>query len=228
MSNITENGVDFPAPSTELTNLQLDPSLLSLIENLNSLKLSEIQVLKGKVETELSKNLELLSSEGTDLHSSLITPDGYPRSDIDVLQITMARRNVNMLRNDLHKIIERSHELLNQHFQKRPSPPPSQHSAQTNLNLDYKIPFAVFDEIVSGSPIQQAGVQNGDKLILIGDINAGNHNRLQNIQRVVLQSEDRRIPLKISRENDGILDLWLVPSRNWSGRSLLGCKVQQL
>lgn len=210
---------------TQLTNLQINSSITSQIESLNDLSLKEVSLLKGLIENDLDKNFQVLSSQNLDMDSSLITQDGYPRSDIDVLQVRLTRKNINMLRNDLHNVIERSHFLLNQHFtlQKQQRP-----QGNEDHPLEFTIPFASITEIVSDGPIAKAGIQSNDKLISIGNIHAGNHMKLQNVQRLIIQNEDNIIPVRILRNDKDIMQLSLEPTRNWKGHGLLGCKLQLL
>ncbi len=99
-----------------LANVKIDPSLTSRISQIDSFKLSELMVLKTDIETQLEAYFSVLEQQGIGMDSALVTPDGYPRSDVDVLQVTMIRKNVNMLKNDLNHLLQRSHVLLNQHF----------------------------------------------------------------------------------------------------------------
>lgn len=211
----------------QLTNLQINASITSQIENLNDLSLQEVTLLKGLIENDLDKNFKFLSSQNLDMDSSLITQDGYPRSDIDVLQVRLTKKNINMLRNDLHNVIERSQFLLNQHFtlqeQQRSKTGNEEHQV-----MEYTIPFALITEVVPDGPIATAGIKSNDKLISIGNINAGNHMKLQNVQKLIIQNEDNVIPVRILRNDKEIMQLSLKPSRNWNGSGLLGCKLQLL
>lgn len=215
---------DIVPPSQELTNLQINESIDAELARLDSLTISQVVNLKDVIESELSKNIEILSSQNVDMDSSLVTADGFPRSDVDVLQIRLARRNINMLRNDLNKVILKSHSMLNAHFEQK------QEVAQSNKTgdneIEYKIPFARFTEITPGGPIEKTGVQLNDKLVSIGDIHAGNHNKLKNVQMVVLRNENKELPIRIMRDNS-LLDLKLIPTREWEGRGLLGCKLDE-
>lgn len=212
-----------------LTNLELNPSIINQVARLKELDLNEVTELKHRVESELSRYGLMLEAQNVDMDTNLVTEDGYPRGDIDVLQIRLVRRNVNMLKNDLSNIIEHSYTLLNNHFNKVNDS--KGHLKSDNIassQVEYKIPFALITEIDSNGPTSSAGVQNNDRLISIGTIHAGNHMKLRSLQNEVIQNEDKELSIRVLRENEGIIDMILIPTRNWNGRGLLGCRLQEL
>lgn len=211
-----------------LANVKIDPSLTSRISQIDSFKLSELMVLKTDIETQLEAYFSVLEQQGIGMDSALVTPDGYPRSDVDILQVTMIRKNVNMLKNDLNHLLQRSHVLLNQHFDNM-NVKLNQDARRNNDDqaIQYTIPFAFISEVVPGSPSDKADIKVDDKLISIGSVHAANHSKLQNIQMVVMKNEDRPLPVLLLREGQ-ILKTSLTPSRNWNGRGLLGCRIQEL
>lgn len=220
---------DIGAVNQLLTNLEINPTITNQMTKLKDLDLNEITELKKLVESELVKFSQILESQNIDMDTQLVTEDGYPRDDIDILQIRLIRRNINMLKNDLSNIIEQSFQLLNSHFndinQSRGS---SLSNTDQNHDIEYKIPFAVIEEIDVNGPISSAGIQNGDKLISLGKIHAGNHMRLRSLTNEVIQNENKEVNVRILRHDKDIIDLVLIPTKNWNGRGLLGCKLQEL
>ena len=212
-----------------LTNLEINPIIAYQVTRLEDLNLNEITELKQLVESELIKFSQILQSQDIDMDTQLVTEDGYPRGDIDILQIRLIRRNINMLKNDLRNIIEQSFQLLNTHFKDLQSPQESLISQENqNSSTEYKIPFAIINEIYVNGPISSAGIQNEDKLISLGKIHAGNHMKLKSLLDEVIQNENKELKVRILRQNQEIMDLVLIPTRNWNGRGLLGCKLQEL
>lgn len=211
-----------------LTNLELNPSITHQVAKLKALELKEVVELKQRIEEELTKFTDYLESQNVDMHTNLVTEDGYPRGDIDVLQIRLVRRNINMLRNDLINIIEYSYTLLSNHFDSLNQPEPNGTTSESRATIKYQIPFALIKEIDINGPISTAGVQNEDKLISLGNIHAGNHMKLRSLQNEVIKNEDQKLTLRILREDEGILDLELIPTRKWDGKGLLGCRLQEL
>ncbi|EJS43254.1 nas2p [Saccharomyces arboricola H-6] len=214
-----------------LANVKIDPSLTSRISQMDEFKLPELMVLKTDVEAQLEAYFSVLEEQGIGMDSPLVTPDGYPRSDVDVLQITMIRKNVNMLKNDLNRLLQKSHVLLNQHFDNM-NVQTRQRTSDNGGDSDdrpiqYTIPFAFISEVVPGSPSDKADIQVDDKLISIGSIHAANHSKLQNIQMAVIKNEDKPLPVRLLRDGQ-ILTTSLTPSRDWDGRGLLGCRIQEV
>ncbi|CCF60464.1 hypothetical protein KAFR_0K01090 [Kazachstania africana CBS 2517] len=212
-------------PSELLSNVRLNPTITNRVSSLKSLSLNEVIILKDDIESELNNSINLLQSFNVDMHSSLVTPEGFPREDIDVLQVRMLRRNINMLRNDLTNVINYSHTLLSTHFNNDAN---NRSTIPLENGVDYRIPFAFFSEIVSNSPTEIAGIKDNDKLVSISNIHAANHDGLKNIQALIIKNENNSIPLRILRNDQEFLELNLVPDRSWGGRGLLGCKLQEL
>ncbi|CAL9728210.1 probable 26S proteasome regulatory subunit p27 [Monosporozyma unispora] len=211
-----------------LTNLELNSSIVSQVAKLKELDLKEVTELKQRVEEELTKFANYLESQDVDMNTNLVTEDGYPREDIDVLQIRLVRRNINMLRNDLNKVMEYSYTLLSSHFDNLNQPKLNTTSQSSATRVEYKIPFAVINEIDINGPVFSAGVQNYDKLVSLGHIHAGNHMKLKSLQNEVIQNENQKLNLRVLRKDEEIIDLELIPTRNWNGRGLLGCRLQEL
>lgn len=208
-----------------LDRLSIDEDLKSKIDRLSELPLDQVFQLKSQVEQELSRFFDLLSESNVDMDTQLITPEGFPRSDIDVLQVRLIRRSVNMLRNDLSKIIERSNSLMAKHFEKLEvkNHVVTQHGAP----IESRIPFALVTEVFDSSPSHRGGIQNNDKIIRFGNIHAGNHRKLTAVGNLVRQNEGTEIPMKVLRDGS-IVDLALTPLTGWGGRGSLGCKLEEI
>lgn len=215
----------------QLTNLQLDADLLQRIAQLDNLDLYEVMNLKVDVEKELDKNLQDLINHQADMTSSLLTEEGYPRDDIDVLQVRYIRRNINMLKNDLKQIIEKSYTLFPTHFQSKNSKDIERiknDNFENTLSLnEHIIPFAVIKEIAEESPVAKAGLNEGDKLICIGQINVSNHSKLRALGPEVKSNEDKSLKVRVQR-NDELLNVDLIPTQKWPGTGLLGCKLVEI
>lgn len=206
---------------SELSNAAIDPAIAAGLQQLNILSIKDVDSLKKTVEKELGSNLQRLQDEHADMDSPLVV-DGFPRDDIDVLQVRLLRRNVHMLRNDLRKVMDRSHELINEHFKELQAK--TKQETHTTADVEHRIPFARITEVVHASPAAKAGFQLNDELVLLGHIHAGNHMRLTNLQNTVIQNEDRQLAVKIIR-NGHIIQTTLTPTRKWEGRGLLGCRL---
>ncbi|QLQ81589.1 hypothetical protein HG537_0F03500 [Torulaspora globosa] len=202
----------------ELNESIIDSTIAERVQRLNELALNEVLHLKASIEQELDKHFGVLKSQGLDLSSPLITEDGFPREDIDVLQVRLTRRYLNMLRNDLRDVIDRSQFLLNDHFQA--SNPASQPGDNTST-----IPFALIYDILPNGPLDVAGAQENDKLIAIANVNATNHSNLSLLQNTIRENENVQLPIRVQR-NQEVLDLIMTPNRQWDGPGLLGARLK--
>jgi 26S proteasome regulatory subunit N4 len=61
---------------------------------------------KASIEAQLDNYLQILKGAGIKQSTSLVDAEGFPRSDVDLYQITEAKQKVVMLRNDLDRLIE--------------------------------------------------------------------------------------------------------------------------
>ncbi|CEP60399.1 Nas2p LALA0_S01e09868g [Lachancea lanzarotensis] len=211
--DVLSGGVDDP---------NINAHVAKKISRLSELSTAEIFDLKTEIESELDNLFERLTAQGVDLESSLITPEGFPRSDIDVLQVRLLRRSINMLRNDLRAVIDRAQELMASHFQKLDA---KTRRVDDGSAVNYRIPFALVTEVVPGSPAEKAGLLHHDKLVRFGNIHAGNNQSLSALGQVVKNSEDKALAVRVLRADNRFRNLTLTPSKHWAGNGLLGCRL---
>ena len=222
----------------DTATVSIDPYISETLPKLQTItSAEEVMRLKDSIESQLKEFASYLSSQGVDMETPLVSRDGYPRADIDVLQVRLARRNINMLRNDLRKVMERMQELLVTYFKTpentKVNPSGTDASSETTKSSaevhgsEYEVPFAVLREVISGGPAARAGVKDGDKLLGIGAVNASNHNKLKGVQKEVLEHEDKLLEATVLRGTER-LRLSLTPTRAWDGAGLLGCRITEL
>ncbi|KAH3663429.1 hypothetical protein WICMUC_005955 [Wickerhamomyces mucosus] len=187
------------------------------IESIKSFTFPQLSELKSQIELELNKLFQQLQNNNVTMDSSLITQDGFPRSDINIIEIRTLRILIIKLQNDLKEIIKELMEKL-----------PLQFNSNSTNNKS-NIPFAKFYQIAPNSPAYNAGLQENDKLISIGNINVTNHDNLQNIIKLISSSENVPLSLIIQRDEslNHPINLSLKPSK-WTGLGLLGCRLSQL
>lgn len=205
---------------SEVNDLIVDPTIAEQVKRLHSLSLRQVLQLKVAIERELDKNFDSLLGQGLDLTSPLVTDEGFPRQDIDVLQVRLTRRYVNMLRNDLRDVIDHSQTLLSDHFQEKSATEMASESSST-------IPFARIYDLLPNGPLQVAGVVENDRLIAVGSINATNHSNLSLLQKTIRENENVALPMRVQRDSE-ILELTLTPNTRWGGPGLLGAKLKLL
>ncbi|KAI5866618.1 hypothetical protein GGS23DRAFT_279659 [Durotheca rogersii] len=207
--------------------------------NAKHLSFAELQVKKESLEAELKALGGVLDSHGVNMATPLITPDGFPRADIDVAQIRTTRARIIHLKNDYKDIMNTIEKHLHEHFasiQDTEEAAPASTSTGRAENLlgdsipaTLEEPFAKVNSVAAGSPAEVAGLKPGDEIQNFGYVNKANHDDLKKVAECVQGNENETILVKVSRRVESSrrqeLQLNLVPRRSWGGRGLLGCHI---
>lgn len=176
------------------------------------------------------------------LKESLVDAEGYPRGDIDIYNVKNKRRRFAEINNDHKQLMKKLEEitprllqlapekLSGSNEQKQPAassasvPSTPLTSGSTIFHLlSTAEPIAKLDEILPGSPAQLAGIQENDELLHFGHVTAADPRALASIAKLVGDSVQQPISLKIRRRGE-VIELTLIP-RSWGGRGLLGCHL---
>ncbi|ELR05029.1 putative 26S proteasome regulatory subunit [Pseudogymnoascus destructans] len=209
------------------------------------LTLSELQLKKEVMEAELRALGGVLESHGVDMNTNLMTPDGFPRADLDVAQIRTTRSRIIYLKNDykaLMEVIEKAVHADFEFLQANPLPESdAQREATTNgvhtteaprsCQPVLETPFARVNSVVESSPAEEAGLKEGDLIRNFGYVNRENNDGLRRVAECVQGNEGRNVLVKVSRgfgAERQELNLTLVPRKDWGGRGLLGCHIVPL
>ncbi|KAK9460407.1 uncharacterized protein V1516DRAFT_625811 [Lipomyces oligophaga] len=181
---------------------------------------------RREIEDRLTVLGSVLESHRVDMSTPLLTPDGFPRTDIDVAQIRITRSQIIHLLNDRKALMNKIESHLYEHYA-------SQRQASSTVTRNQPVEpegvaFAYVDSVADNSPAHKAGLQRGDKIIKFGEVHAGNHQRLTGLATTVQSNFGRPIEVVISRaiehaEGSGIVYLSLTPQSDWGGRGMLGC-----
>ncbi|EGG02174.1 uncharacterized protein MELLADRAFT_110372 [Melampsora larici-populina 98AG31] len=185
---------------------------------------------KKEVEIELNEQFEVLKTNQTDLSSSLIDRQGFPRDDIlDLPSVRVSRSRIHELKNDLRQIIEELSKTLPLIL--KPSSTPTPQESPTNLMK----PFAQVDLDSDHSPAYDSGIRAGDQLIRFGDIDVSNHDNLKALVSFTKENEGNQIDVVWFRtyqddqngggEKRSMMSKTLVPCSGWGGRGLLGFHI---
>ncbi|CAG85635.1 DEHA2B15444p [Debaryomyces hansenii CBS767] len=215
-----------------MKNLNLDESQFkSYKTNFSQLTYDQLSTTKNEIESQLSLLFDILANQyKADMATPLLTDDGYPRNDIDVVGIRLIRVKIIRLRNDVKLVYTLLETKLIEKFEQQKgsavseSPPEPEQTIPTPV---YTIPFATVCEVVPLGPASASGLKEGDQIIAMDDIHAANHNRLANISLKVRDSVDKSLAVVISREGTR-QTLELKPTDKWDGRGLLGCRLLPL
>ncbi|ERT02205.1 hypothetical protein HMPREF1624_00503 [Sporothrix schenckii ATCC 58251] len=206
-----------------------------------NLSFTELQRKKENMEAELTALGSVLDSHNVDMNTPLLTPDGYPRADIDVAQIRTTRSRIVHLRNDYKDLMGVIEKFLHEHFASLDADATGAQDRADNAGAPaaqilpdsvpeaLEPPFAKVNSVVHGSPAADAGLQAGDQIRSFGYVNHANHDGLKKVGECVAGNEGQRILVKVARSTgSGRLQeirLNLTPRRNWGGRGLLGCHI---
>ncbi|KAI0016450.1 hypothetical protein F4780DRAFT_759476 [Xylariomycetidae sp. FL0641] len=208
--------------------------------NAKHLSFAELQLKKENMEAELKALGGVLDSHGVNMDTSLTTPDGFPRADIDVAQIRTTRARIIHLKNDYKDLMNAIEKHLHEHFASLQANGAADDAAapastsQANMMGDFvpqtlDEPFAKVNSVVTDSPADAAGLKAGDEIRNFGYVNRTNHDGLKKVAECVQGNEGQRILVKVSRRaassNRQELQLNLTPRRDWGGRGLLGCHI---
>lgn len=174
------------------------------------------------------------------MQTSLLTPDGFPRSDLDVAQIRTTRARIVRLKNDYKWLMEKIEKGLHEHHANATNADTMANGGARRTTSErnqipapsrpIEAPFAKVNSIAASSPAEMAGLKVGDKIIKFGYVNFANHEKLTRVAQVVQANEGHEIDIKVLRpqganaQSDSI-ELKLIPRHNWGGRGMLGCHL---
>ena len=134
---------------------------------------------------------------GVDMNTNLLTPDGFPRSDLDVAQIRTTRSRIIHLRNDYKELMNLIEKRLHEHFasikddDEESAPIPTDQSAPLPDSVPEVLeqPFAKVNSVVDDSPAATAGLKAGDLIRSFGYVNLSNHDNLRKVAECVQGNE---------------------------------------
>ncbi|KAK4704773.1 26S proteasome regulatory subunit N4, partial [Phenoliferia sp. Uapishka_3] len=206
-----------------------------------------LTTLKDSITSRLDIYFDVLKTNNVTMATPLVDPEGFPRADIDVAGVRTARGQINRLRNDLKAVMDEMGKLLERGLPREEAKEGEKMEVEKVEVEEGKKPFAKVDGVFPASPAAVAvsfdslrrlrggleflssnralqGLERGDQLISLGNVNVSNHDSLKGLAALVGQSEDVTLPLVILRA-DSLLHLRLTPKTGWGGRGLLGCHV---
>ncbi|GAB1608017.1 26S proteasome non-ATPase regulatory subunit 9-like [Argonauta hians] len=188
--------------------------------------MEELRRKKKEIEDQISEYGDILEQQGgVGMSEALVDREGYPRADIDLYAVRIARQKIICLQND-HKALmkEIEEELHRIHAKAREEKAQMGDTCSGTVALDTKLePFAKIDRVDPGSPAYAANLTVGDEVIRFGSIQSVNFNTLKDLSKVVQHSVNKTMSVTV-RRNGKDQRLSLVPQK-WSGPGLLGCNI---
>ena len=169
------------------------------------------------------------------IKDSMIDSEGFPRGDIDVINVKNKRRRLAEINTDYKVLMKRIEGAMVELHQALPSAPaaPVDSSSSGLLKLQSSDSIitvnsqsmAKLDEILQDSPAALAGIQDGDLLLQFDNITASTDSFMTLIAQLVGKKVNESIRVVVKRPSSGALvELELVP-KPWGGRGLLGCHL---
>lgn len=223
-----------------MKSLNLDANQFGEINtNWDGHDLQTLQIIKQDIEAQLSTLFDILKTRlRADMDTQLVSSDGFPRSDVDVVGIRLVRVRIIRLRNDHRQVLRHLEQRMVEHFQRaRQSNNLLETDTETITNdameedentttaRTYHIPFANVLEVAVNGPAHIAGLQEGDMIVLFDDIHAGNFRSLQELSIVVQRLLEQTVPVHVIGADSSRRTLTLRPRVNWGGRGALGCRI---
>lgn len=163
----------------------------------------------------------------------LVDAEGFPRPDIDVRSVRIARTQIICLQNDLKQLTKSIEEGMEKYFQESKEtltstkiPPEVREASSSHAAVVPQTPFVVVNLVSPGSPAEEAGIQVRDLITSFGTITADNFKDLAQVGELVKNSQNSQVRVNVKRNNK-VEELILVP-RTWAGRGLLGCNIVPL
>ncbi|EDW42286.1 26S proteasome non-ATPase regulatory subunit 9 [Drosophila sechellia] len=202
-------------------------------------RLERLITAKNQLEAQINRNGQILAAnDNVGMNGPLVDPEGFPRNDIDVYQVRLARQTIICLQNDHKELMNQIQTLLNQYHSEIATTDPELVNRASALDLDSdrspgganitdRAParaIVVVNLVSPDSPAERAGLCAGDAILRFGSINSDNFKGdLAQIGELVRNMQSQNVQLKVKRAEQQ-LDLILVP-KTWSGRGLLGCNI---
>lgn len=163
----------------------------------------------------------------------MVDAEGFPRADIDVRSVRLARTQILCLQNDLKELTKLIEAGLEKYFKESKETltstklPPEIRDESTSSTSPVasvpQVPIVTVNLVTPGSPAEEAGIQVRDQITAFGTITSYNFKDLAQIGELVKNSQNQQVRVKVKRDNK-YEDLILIP-KTWSGRGLLGCNV---
>ncbi|KAF8503213.1 hypothetical protein BU17DRAFT_58549 [Hysterangium stoloniferum] len=181
---------------------------------------------KDAIQAELDSQYSILSANSSTLHTPLVDPQGFPRSDIDVYAVRHARVRIIELKNDMDAIINELGKALETVYNPQ--------SGVTDTSAAQGSPgettaFAKVDGVAPSSPAAQAvsGLLREDFIVQFGSLtsSAFSSRSLQPLADLVAAHENQTINIIVLRKETQRHSLQLIPRQGWGGRGLLGYAI---
>jgi len=168
------------------------------------------------------------------MNTPLLTPDGFPRDDIDVFAVRTARVRIIELRNDVNAVSEDIKSALEGVWEPVLAARAREPKDATPVvngsgsGQQEQQPFARVDGVMPRSPASEAGLQRDDLILAFGPLSTVSHPTLArdlSLLAGTTQQYQNRDMTVIVRRSEERKSLVLRPRTGWGGRGMLGCHI---
>jgi len=190
--------------------------------------LKELSRRRDVVEAEINSLVSFLQEQGFGVQGKLVDEEGFPIGDVaKIISVREARNKLARLQTDYRELMKNIESGLSQLHQNsankqrsdvvgRPSPPATSSDSVRES-------FAEVDEVLEGSPAEEAQLRVKDEIVFWGSVNKDSVNRFQAIAELTTTSEGR--PISVGVVRSGSVHMLVLVPKKWRGRGLLGCHL---
>uniref|UniRef100_A0A1I7YBJ3 Nas2_N domain-containing protein n=1 Tax=Steinernema glaseri TaxID=37863 RepID=A0A1I7YBJ3_9BILA len=179
------------------------------------------------IDAQLAENEAVLKANNVDMDTKLVDEEGFPKAEIDVYSVRIARHAIITLRNDRKEITEKIEKLVHQiHEERREGTASGPAKEIPIVHRTTNKPFLRITSVRSQSPADQDGIKKGDEIIQFGPFHGDNFQKLEEVAKFVKDSLEKPIRVTILRAMRPVR-VELKP-RLWSGQGLIGCFFEAL
>ncbi|GHJ90308.1 hypothetical protein NliqN6_6710 [Naganishia liquefaciens] len=191
----------------------------------------QLQTRKEDLEAEMDAYQSQIVANNSTMNSPLVDPEGFPRADIDVYTVRLARAAIVRLRNDHRAVVEEMGRVLQVVYAPENAQPlVNGTSSEGNIGTNGMVngsstiqpPLAKVNSVAPGSPAAQAGLERNDFILEFGHLDGDNS--LADVGQLVAESEGVELRIVVRRGTE-IIPLNLTPRPGWGGRGMLGCHI---
>ncbi|GAA5800894.1 hypothetical protein EDC94DRAFT_616418 [Helicostylum pulchrum] len=189
---------------------------------------------KDTVEKELRDMEDRLLEAGIGMTEPLVDSAGFPRSEVDVHTVRTNRNLIIRLRNDhkeimadIEKVLHKVHEAKREGQVPEAAPAVPAEEEDTMMVDEVPVAFAIVNAVAPDSPAYSAGLRRNDRILKFGHLDHSNHQRLQALNALIGQSENRELSVSFLRDGEA-MDSTVTPRSGWGGRGTLGCHLLPL
>uniref|UniRef100_A0A6U3TPB9 PDZ domain-containing protein n=1 Tax=Octactis speculum TaxID=3111310 RepID=A0A6U3TPB9_9STRA len=99
---------------------------------------------------------------------------------------------------------------------------------QDGISRSPLLPFAEVKKVLPDSPAHKGGLQDGDRIISFGHIQASNQGKnLSGVASFLDTNNGRCVSIKLVRLHRGVITVFMTPN-SWAGKGSLGCSFKPI